>query len=130
MRSRLRILSTELEKLKPLDKPEDELTRLLDEVSKKLSSAYSMTTSVALLRGVSAAIEVFLPMLIDEYRQLARTLIQIPTRPPNAIRGYLNSVFTQENLDRLKELSANLEENGHHDYAKLLELFIKQHNSK
>ncbi len=129
-RSRLRTLSTELEKLKPLDAPEDELTPLLDEVSKKLSSAYSMTTSVALLLGVSAATEVFLPMLIDEYRQLAQILTQILARSPNARRSYLNSVFTQENLDRLKELSTNLEEKGHHEYAKLLELFIKQHNSR
>ncbi|PSN90731.1 hypothetical protein B9Q03_06100 [Candidatus Marsarchaeota G2 archaeon OSP_D] len=129
-RSRVRTLRVEIEKLKPTEVPEDELIAFLKDASRKLSSAYSMTTNIALLFGVEAATEVFLPMLIEEYRGLAQTLTRLFTQSPNIAHSYLSSVLTNESLNQFRELKLSLEKKGLREYAKTVELFTKQYNPK
>lgn len=129
-RSKLRTLRAEIGRLKPTDVSEDELIEFLNETSRKLSSLYSMTTNIALFFGVAAATEVFLPMVIEEYRGLAQTLTQVLMQSPSAVHRYMTTVLNQENMDQFKELALSLEKRGMHEYANLVELFTKRVSSR
>jgi DNA-binding Lrp family transcriptional regulator len=129
-RSRLQALGAELGRLKATQAHGEGLVGFLKEASSRLSSAYSMTTSIALMFGVDAATEVFLPMLVEEYRKLAQDLTQLFRRSPAAAREYLQSVFTRESVDQLRGVSLSLEKKGLHELAKLVDLFLTQYGSK